>query len=329
MEYLMKLFFLILTLVILSVGNKEVFPTGLVKPLVDTDWVAKNLDHLAIIDVRSESHSFYKNPVYEKNTKTGKWDLVKLGGHIPGAQLVLYEKVRGKKIIKGKEVNYILPGKTAFEELMQNAGINQNSHIVVVTNAEDIYDITMASRMYWQIKYYGHDDVSILDGGTAQWLIDGRDVSTILENTPKGNWQASDINMSLLASSDEVLAAIDKESIQIVDVRSLGQYLGTYKSSKVSEKGHIPTAKLYPIDLVTTRYTPIRFSSKSDLSQLTNALNIDTDNETITYCNSGHMASGAWFAFYELLGMKNSKLYDGSMHQWTIEKRPVVRMKIE
>ena len=77
----------------------------------------------------------------------------------------------------------------------------------------------------------------------------------------------------------QVLAAIDKESIQIVDVRSLGQYLGTYKSSKVSEKGHIPTAKLYPIDLVTTRYTPIRFSSKSDLSQLTNALNIDTEQK--------------------------------------------------
>ena len=58
-------------------------------------------------------------------------------------------------------------------------------------------------------------------------------------------------------------------------------------------------------------------------------LGIDTGKELITYCNSGQLASGSWFVFSELLGNSNVRLYDGSMHQWALEKRPVVNMKME
>lgn len=307
----------------------QVFASELPKPLVETDWLADNLEQVSIIDVRSSSHSFYANPVFEKNVKSGKWELVRLGGHIPGANLVLYDNVRGSEKIEGKEIKYILPGKTAFEQLMQNAGINQDSKIVVVTNSESDFDLTMAARMYWQIKYYGHNEVSILDGGTSQWLMDGRDVATSTDKTPRGNWVVQNENTDLLATSEEVLAATNDNAIQIVDVRPLGQYLGTYKSSKVKEKGHIPTAKPYPVDLIASRSAPVKFSSESELRQLTQALNVDLQTDTITYCNSGHMASGAWFVFSEILGMDNTRLYDGSMHQWTTEKRPVVTMKVE
>tara|TARA_R110002049_G_scaffold13509_3_gene58811 strand:- start:161266 stop:162243 length:978 start_codon:yes stop_codon:yes gene_type:complete len=307
----------------------QALSTELPKPLVNTDWLADNLEHVSIIDVRSTGESFTSNPVFEKSNNSGVLKLIRVGGHIPGAHLVLYKHVRGNQIINGTKVKYVLPGKSAFEKLMQNAGIHQQSNIVVVTNAENDFDLTMATRMYWQIKYYGHENVSILNGGTAQWLVDGRDIVTNSENAIKGDWLAKMENTNLLASSEEVIAAIDNDSIQIVDVRPLGQYLGTYKSAKVEEKGHIPSAKSYPVDLVATRNTPVKFSSKSELTQLTKALSVDLHEDTITYCNSGHMASGAWFVFHEILGMNNIKLYDGSMHQWTAEKRPVVKMKLE
>ena len=308
----------------------QIIASELPKPLVETDWLAENLEHVSIIDVRSNSKSFTADPIFEKNKKSGELNLVRVGGHLPGARLVLYKHVRGDQKINGAEVKYMLPGKTAFERLIQNAGINPESSIIVVTNAENEFDLTMASRMYWQIKYYGHDEVSILNGGTAQWLIDGRNIVTTSEKaTTKGNWRVRAEKEELLASSEEVMEAIDNNSVQIVDVRPLGQYLGTYKSSKVKEKGHIPSAKLLPVDLVATRSAPVKFSSMSELKEVTTALGVDLSGSTITYCNSGHMASGGWFVLHEILGMNNTKLYDGSMHQWTSEKRPVVKMKLE
>ena len=58
-------------------------------------------------------------------------------------------------------------------------------------------------------------------------------------------------------------------------------------------------------------------------------LGIDSGGKIITYCNSGQLAAASWFVFSELLGNKNVSLYDGSMHQWAVEKRPVVKMKME
>ena len=241
---------------------------------------------------------------------------------------MLYKNVRGDQNIDGRTVKHMIIPADQFEKLMQSAGVNQDSNIVIATNAESGFDLTMASRMYWQVKYYGHDKVSILNGGTAQWLVDEREYSTKLSEIKAGNWKAQNERKQLLATSEEVQSAIENKT-QIVDVRQIGQYLGTYKSSKAKQKGHIPTAKLFPIDLLSSRNAPVKFSSQNELKELSNALGVNPQKELITYCNSGHMASGSWFAFHELLDNKNVKLYDGSMHQWTLEDRPTVRMKIE
>lgn len=299
------------------------------KPLIETQWLAKNLQQVSILDIRVDDKSFITKPLFNKDKKTGKQFLARVGGHIPSASLVFYKNTRAEQKSNGTAIKYMLPSKSAFESLMQKAGLNSDSAIVVVTNAENDFDLTMASRMYWQIKYYGHDDVSILNGGTAQWLIDGYDIETSPSTPNEGNWLAKEERIKLLASSDEVAAAIDNKTIQLLDVRPLGQYLGTYKSSKVSEKGHIPSAKLYPVDLMASTGMPIKFSAIAELQEVASALGVRTNSDTITYCNSGQMASGGWFVIHELLGNQNVKLYDGSMHQWTAEKRPTVKMKME
>lgn len=299
------------------------------KPLVETNWLASNLEQVSILDVRTNLKSFTTKPLYNKDKKTGKQFLVRVGGHIPGASLLSYKKVRGPQKINGTTIKHMVLEISAFEKLMQHAGINSDSSIVILTNAESDFDLTMASRMYWQIKYYGHDDVSILNGGMAQWLIDGHEFETKPNKSSVGNWQASEQRRELLATSEDVAVAIDNNKIQLIDVRPLGQYLGTYKSSKVSAKGHIPTAKSLPIDLTASRGMPAKFSDNAELIAVANALGVQTDQEMISYCNSGHMAAGGWFVMHELLGNKNVSLYDGSMHQWTVEKRPVVTMKLE
>lgn len=303
--------------------------TSLPQPLVETEWLAKNLDEVIILDVRTNKKNFLGEPTFTLNKKTNKQTLARVAGHIPNAKLVLYKHVRGDQKISGKTIKHMAVSGEKFEGLMQNAGVNEDSKIVITTNAESGFDLTMAARMYWQVKYYGHNDVAILNGGTAQWLVDGRKHSREASAIEKGNWKAKDGRAELLATSEDVLAATEDSKAQLVDVRPLGQYLGTFKSSKAKASGHIPTAKTFPVDLLSSRKAPVKFSPVDELMQLSNALGVDIQKNLIAYCNSGHMASGGWFVFHELLANKNVKLYDGSMHQWTTENRPVVAMKIE
>ena len=298
-------------------------------PLVETHWLAKNLNDVVILDVRTSRKNFLSAPVFEFDMKSKRQTLVGVGGHIPTARLILYRHVRGDRQIDGRTIKHMAVSGEKFTTLMRRAGVNADSSIVIVTNAESSADLTMAARMYWQVKYFGHDQVAILNGGTAQWLLDGRQYASHTTPADKGDWQVKTERTALLASSQAVLAASKDSHTQLVDVRPLGQYLGTFKSSKVKVNGHIPTAKTFPVSLLSNRSMPVKFSPADQLMQLSDALGINPQQDLISYCNSGHLAAGGWFVFHEILANKNVKLYDGSMHQWTLENRPVVTMKIE
>jgi thiosulfate/3-mercaptopyruvate sulfurtransferase len=187
----------------------------------------------------------------------------------------------------------------------------------------------MATRLYWQLKYYGQDEIAILNGGMAQWLNERRGVDSKADKPQPGNWRATAERKELLATSADVANAVDKKSAQLVDTRSLPLYFGTGKKSYVYAKGHIPGAKPFPNELLTQPSVPAKFTPIDELRSLAKEMGVDTDANTITYCNSGHLASGSWFVLHELMGNKNVKLYDGSMHQWTMEERPVTSFKME
>jgi thiosulfate/3-mercaptopyruvate sulfurtransferase len=297
-------------------------------PLVETGWLAKNLDSVVVLDVRKDVKSFTAKPKFKRDKKTGKLKFVAVGGHVPGAVLVDYSKVRVNRKIDGRTVTRLIPEKAKFESLMQSWGVNKNSVVVVMSKGESSGDVTNATRLYWQIKYFGHNNVAVLNGGMAQWIVDRRKFSTAPSAPRAGNWVMVAERKEFLATSDDVAKGM-KQGIQLVDTRDLVQYIGTYKKSYVYAKGHIPGAKNFPVDLVTNVSKPARFTSVSDFKKLAAAMNVNTGAETITYCNSGHLATGAWFLMSEVMGNKNVKMYDGSMHQWTLEKRPVTSMKME
>lgn len=297
-------------------------------PLVETDWLANNQSNVVILEIRKDVKSFTKKPVYKKNKKTGKSKLKKVAGHIPGSILVNYKKLRSNKKINGRTVQKMMVSKASFENLMQNSGVNKDSAVVIVSKGEGNADLTMATRLYWQMKYYGFDNMAILNGGMAQWLIDKRKVSTKVSKAKKGNWVATAERNEILASSKDVEAAVKAKS-QLVDTRAISLYFGTWrKKSYVYANGHIPGAKPYPNELLSSTM-PAKFLKVSDSKSLFEQLGIKTDKQSITYCNSGHLASGSWFVLSELMGNKNVKMYDGSMHQWTLEKHDVTKLKME
>lgn len=324
----MKIFKLLLISLMGLIWANITFAANLPGPLVETDWLAKNQNKVVILDIRKDVKSFTKTPAFKKDKKSGKQKLKKVGGHIPGAILVNYKKLRAAKNIDGRKVVKMIVSKSAFEKLMQASGVNKNSAVVIVSKGQGDGDITMATRLYWQMKYYGHDNMAILNGGMAQWIVDKRAVSSKASKAKKGNWLATAERNEILATSQDVEVAVKVKS-QLVDTRPISLYLGTWrKKSYVFANGHIPGAKPYPNELLTTKM-PAKFLKVSDSKSLFKQMGINPDKQAVTYCNSGHLATGSWFVMSELLGNKNVKMYDGSMHQWTLEKHKVTKMKME
>ena len=302
--------------------------SSLPKPLVETDWLAKNKSSIVVLDIRKDVKSFTKKPIYKKDKKSGKMKLVKVAGHIPGSILVNYKYLRTTKEINGRKVVKMMVSKAAFEKLMQASGVSKDSAVVIVSKGIDNGDATMATRLYWQMKYFGHDNMAILNGGMMQWIKDKRKVSSKHSKIKMGDWLATAERKEILATSKDVEEAI-KSKTQLVDTRSMSLYLGTWrKKSYVFANGHIPGAKSYPNELITTAM-PAKFVKATDSKLLLTQMGINPDKKAITYCNSGHLATGSWFVMSELLGNKNVKMYDGSMHQWTLEKHDVIKMKME
>jgi len=322
----------LIILALLSVSRGALaldLPTTLPGPLVDTDWLEQHLDEVKMLDVREDIESFTRKAVLVRKRFTGDLKLRRTGAHIPGAVLVDYLNIRTSREIDGRSVRRMLPEKTEFQELMQSWGVNSDDVIVIMSLGASNGDMTLATRLYWQVKYFGHDNVAILDGGVVQWLLEEKSASIEVSEPVPGNWLASEERDSILASSDEVSKAIKEKNTQLVDTRSLGFYLGAIKQSYVRKKGHIPGAKVFPDELLTSAGAPAYFSDPEDIQKMANELGIDVRANIITYCNSGQLASASWFVFSELMGNKNVKLYDGSMHQWAIEKRAVIKMKME
>lgn len=296
-------------------------------PLVEAGWLKANLDKVVVLDVRSDLKSFTAKPIFKIDKKTGKKKFRAVGGHIKGAHLVNFKKLRGVRKIGGRDVTRMAVKKADFEKLMQGAGLNKNDAIVIVSKGMSAGDMTMATRLYWNLKYLGHDDMAILDGGMAQWIVDGNEVVSTVESHAKGNWVARAERDALLATSDEVQLASNNNSATIIDARPLDQYFGIWHKSYVFKPGHVPGAKAFPVSLMLNSKPPVKFLPADKIRQLLLAMKVNPEGASVSYCNSGHLASGGWFIMHEILGNKGASMYDGSMHQWTLEGRPTSAMK--
>lgn len=294
-------------------------------PVVDGEWLAKNKAEVTVLDVRPSQKSFTVTPQFETDKKTGKKFLVELGGHIADATPVDNKKVRVDRMIGGNKVSAMIPERADFEKLARQWGVQAGRPIVIVAAGMEPVDFNDAARLYWQFKVYGEDNVAIVNGGTAAWLAEGREVSVAPAKVSEGNWAAkADRTAELMASSDDVEKAMNTKSAQLVDARNASMYLGLSKRSTVGAYGHIPGAKNVSSELLTTEGgDATRMLAANTYRDVLNMSGVDSQAPAITYCNTGHLAAGTWFVMYEILGNKQTRLYDGSMHQWTLEKRAV------
>ena len=284
-------------------------------PLVDPAWLNAHKSEVTILQVSASPASFSKAP--EVKTENGKQKVITVSGHIPGASLVDFNKIRVNREVAGKKIKKMAPTKAEFEKMAQSWGVNKDATIVIVPTGLNTGDVNEAARLYWQFKYYGHQNMSLLDGGMAAWLAAGYPAATDTPKVTAGNWTAGAEDKSILATYEDIKAA-SKNKIQLADARPQNQYMGVF-TKKGELSGHLKGAKDISPDLITRADgASARFLPAKSYKSLMKAKGLNPEGQIIAYCNTGHQAAGVWFVSHELLGNNKVSLYDGSLVEYSL-----------
>ena len=115
----------------------------------------------------------------------------------------------------------------------------------------------------------------------------------------------------------QVTNALSNPQATLIDTREFRYHIGIDKKSYVFEYGHIPGSKNLPYKFLNPAKGTAVYFPKDKLETIIANLGIDTNNSLILYCNSAYECSSDWFVLHEILGHKNVRIYDGSLHQWT------------
>jgi len=236
-------------------------------------------------------------------------------GHIPGAVFTAYGPDKWR--VKRDGVKKMLPPTPHLEKLIgERLGIGNADHVVLVPGGYNSAEMGVATRLYWTFKVLGHDAVSILDGGMTGYTADKKNPleKTFAKPTPK-TFKAS-LRTELIATADDIKKALGGNGTALIDSRPTDQFLGVNKSGSVKRPGTLAGAVSLP-GRWTTENDGGKFRSTDVLRRLYANNKASTDGEAITFCNTGHWASLGWFVNSEILGNKKTKMYDGSLTDWS------------
>lgn len=281
-------------------------------PLVDAAWVRQNGDRpdVIVLDIR--------------NALDGGSQMAFRRGHIPGAVHSDYLKAGWRTTIDG--IPGQLPSVGALEALIGGLGIDNDSHVVIVAGGVSALDMASATRVYWTFKVLGHDEVSILDGGYKAYATDPANSLQRGWNDPEPTIFEANLRSEMIAKQEDVAAAIESGKT-LMDNRPVDQYLGIKKHPAAKRPGTLPAALNIPESELTTNGGYLAKAER--ITKILRQKSIDPQAAQITFCNTGHWASLGWFASSEILGNKETKLYDGSMVDWSADsENPVERRSV-
>jgi thiosulfate/3-mercaptopyruvate sulfurtransferase len=239
--------------------------------------------------------------------------------HIKGAVFAHLNHDLSGPIQAGKTGRHPLPGVGQLVETLSRLGIDSQRQVV----AYDASSGSMAAaRLWWLLKWAGHDAVAVLDGGFHAWIHQGGRVTSGVERTHPRSFTAN-FRPEMVLDADGVLLALQDPRILVFDSRNADRYRG--ENETIDPKaGHIPNAVSAPF---SENIDPTgRFRSPEELSKRFDALLAGTDaSQTIFYCGSGVTAAHNVLACL-LAGNPIPRLYAGSWSDWITDPcRPIVK----
>jgi thiosulfate/3-mercaptopyruvate sulfurtransferase len=260
--------------------------------LVEPEWLQEHLDdeNIRIVEV-DENPALYAE------------------AHIPGA--IGFDWKQDLQ----DQVKRDFLGPEEFGRLFGEHGIS-NEHLIVLYGDRNNW---FAAYTYWYLKYYGHDNVKLLNGPRERWIAEGRPTTTDVPSYPAATFDAQPGNEEIRAKRDEVLAALD-DGKKLVDVRSPQEFSGEliamagYEQEGAQRGGHIPGAASIPWARAVREDGT--FKSADELRELYGGRGVLSGDPIIAYCRIGERSAHTWFVLHELLGEDDVRNYDGSWTEW-------------
>lgn len=231
-------------------------------------------------------------------------------GHISGALSAPYGSWRGPASNPGE-----LPSIANLTKLVQRLGLTPDTHVIVTSSGKDETDFGAAARVYWTLKVLGLQQLSILNGGLKAWQAAGFALDNKTVNVQASSFVPT-IDQNMIATRDEVVAKVQAGKAQLVDARPAAFFDGSTRHTAAKVPGTLKGA----VNVEHSKwFEPNSTSvvSASEAKKLVASTSVKTDQDTVSFCNTGHWAATNWFVLSELVGQKNIKLYAGSMVDWT------------
>jgi thiosulfate/3-mercaptopyruvate sulfurtransferase len=224
--------------------------------------------------------------------------------HIPGAVHLAYNRIVASK----QPVHGLLPDPEVLAQTLSEHGIGNHNHVVTYDDEGG----GNASRLLWTLEAMGHRHYSLLNGGLHAWANEGHTCSREFTTPVAANF-ATAANPDAMASAEYITEHLAEADFALWDARSWNEYAGLSRFS--NHPGHIPGAVNLDWSEVMDRERNLRLKADDALSVQLNQLGLLPEKEVITYCQTHHRSSLAWFVL-RYLGYQRCRGYPGSWSEW-------------
>lgn len=274
-------------------------------PLVSTDWLARHLGKPGLVVVDA---SWYL-PALNRHARA-EYE----AGHIPGAIYWDLDELSDRE----SPLPHMLPAPPDLARGIGTLGIGTGDRVVVYDGSGVNLS---AARVWWTLRYAGHDAVAVLDGGLKRWKAEGRPLQA-----GRARWEPKQFTAEprpeMVRNLEQTQAAINAGSAGMLDARSRGRFAGTEPEPRPGLRGgHIPGARNLPIaELVGPEGTML---PPEELRRRFVEAGLDLERPVITSCGSGVTACALALGL-EVAGHRRYSVYDGSWSEWGREGGPPI-----
>ncbi|HEY5539627.1 MAG TPA: sulfurtransferase [Thermoplasmata archaeon] len=232
-------------------------------------------------------------------------------GHIPTSVLIDWQKDMNDPVARD------IVSKESLEKLLARLGVSSDMTLVLYGDFNNWF----AAFSFWIMKYYGVENVVLMNGGRKKWLLEDLPMTKDVPEYHHKTFHAKAPDDTIRVYLDYVREAIKMKDKVLVDVRGPKEFTGEilappeYPTEHAQRGGHIPGAKNIPWGQAVNDADGT-FKSSEDLKKLYEGHGVTPDKEVVTYCRIGERSSHSWFVLKYLLGYPNVKNYDGSWTEW-------------
>lgn len=266
--------------------------------LVDCGWLVETLGDTGLVVL--DASFFLPNQGRSARDEYGQ-------GHIPGALFFDIDEVADR----GNDLPHMLPSSEQFDATLGAMGIAEDTCVVVY----DSNYFMASARVWWTFRVFGHDRVSVLDGGLERWRALDYPVTSDESINKAVTPARSSLRRELVCDLARMSSLSENETMQIVDARSPGRFAGTEPESRAGlRSGHIPGSRNVFFKTLVDEGSRCLKSPEAIETAFASA-GVDPGRPIVTTCGTGVTAAILALGLY-VVAQEDAAVYDGSWTEW-------------